>query len=127
MVFTKQKEQKIKQQRARMQTLESLDHVKQRAKKTGTELKKEVGTRTGTAIVTAFILVIALAWQDAIKSIVDTAIVSLNITNVETLIRITILYKIVIALLITIVCVVGIFLSSKLMGRNQQSNQKAQD
>lgn len=124
MVITKQKENELKRQRRQMQTLEQFNQIKHHAKKTSTEFTKEMQKRTGTAVITAFALVIALAWQDAIKSIVDTTIASLNITNVATLIKITLFYKVVIAILITIVCVLGIFLISKIIRKEVTKTSK---
>jgi hypothetical protein len=67
----------------------------------------EVRKHMGTAISAAFALVIALVWKDAIQAFVDTLLKKFNITeNLH-------LYKLVVAIVVTIVCAAGIWIVSK--------------
>ena len=71
------------------------------------ELKKEVNNRMFLSISAAFAFVIALSWNEAIKSSVDYI---LSILSIETT---TYLYKILAAVLVTIICVLGIMIANK--------------
>jgi len=72
-----------------------------------TKFQVEVRKHTATAISAAFALVIALVWKDAIQAFVDNMLKNLNITeNLH-------LYRLVVAIVVTIICVVGIFIISR--------------
>ncbi len=70
-------------------------------------IRKEFRNRMFIAISSAFALVIALTWNDAIRGAVDKL---LEIMNVQTT---TYLYKIIAAIIITFICVIGILIASK--------------
>jgi hypothetical protein len=67
----------------------------------------EVKGKVFAAIAAAFAFVIALAWNDAIKTGVDQMIASMGITGTSYLI------KVVAALIVTAIAVVGIWLVSR--------------
>ena len=69
-----------------------------------TEFKKHMVT----AITAAFALIIALAWNDAIKEVVTAMVAKIGIQLSSVY-----LYKIYAALIITIICVVAIILFSR--------------
>ncbi len=85
----------------------------EKARKAALILDTEVRNKTITAIITAFALVIALAWQDVIKETVNRIIENLNLTATE-LVKMTILYKSITAIIITFIAVIGIIIASKL-------------
>lgn len=71
------------------------------------EIKYETKNRLVTALVAAFAFLIALAWRDLIKEIVDK-IVSKFVINGHGYIS-----SIITAIIITFVCVIGIIIVSK--------------
>ena len=71
------------------------------------ELKQRTKNRIITAITAAFAFVIALVWKDAIRKIVDAIIENLNIPETAYL------HEIIIALIVTVICVVGIMIISR--------------
>lgn len=75
-----------------------------RLKESGEKFRKELFNSTNTAIVAAFGFLIALAWKDVITEAVS---------KIEQLSPMS--GKLISALLITIVCVVGILISTKLL------------
>ena len=77
-------------------------------KKIHSEFFDKFKTHIITAITAAFALVIALSWNDAIRQGVDQLIAKWGITGTSYLI------KVVSALIVTGVCVLGIYLVSKL-------------
>lgn len=111
--------EEIKEQKVDLKT-----HKKalETAKKAASTLNTEVRDKTITAIITAFALVIALAWQDVIKETVNRIIENLNLTATE-LVKMTILYKSITAMIITLVAVIGIIIVSKLSKNNQNENK----
>lgn len=78
-------------------------------------LRAEMKKTVVTAITAAFALIIALAWNDAIKETV-TALV----TRIGIQLSSVYLYKIYTALIITAICVVAIILFSR-WGARQES------
>lgn len=86
--------------------------VFEKAHKAVSTFKSEVRKQTGTAIVTAFALVIALAWQDVIKQTVARIIENMQLTSTE-LVKTTLLYQSIVAIAITGICVLGIMLASR--------------
>jgi hypothetical protein len=72
------------------------------------ELKEETRNRTVTALLAAFAFLIALAWRDLIKDLVDK-IVSRFAVNGYGYIS-----SIITAIIITFICVIGIVIVSKL-------------
>ena len=72
-----------------------------------TNFQVEVRKHTATAISAAFALVIALVWKDAIEAFVDNILADLKLTeNLH-------YYKLLVAIVVTIICVVGIFIISR--------------
>lgn len=84
----------------------------ERAGRAVSTFKSEVRSKTGTAITTAFALVIALAWQDVIKETVNRIIENLQLSATE-IVKMTLLYKSITAIAITLVCVLGIILATR--------------
>ncbi len=77
----------------------------------GSGLKSEVKKNTLTAILAAFGFVIALVWRDAIKEIVNEIVKRSGIEGTGYI------YQIITAVIITMICVVGIMFLSKLKGQ----------
>lgn len=71
----------------------------------------EVRKHMTTAIMAAFGFVIALSWNDAIQTTVGDALNNLNIAGN------TFYYKILAAVIVTIICVVGITIVAKIRSR----------
>ncbi len=69
--------------------------------------KARVRNRTGLAVVGAFALVIALAWNEAIKEVVKDILAYFNVTGT------TYYYKVLAAIATTIICVLGIMYFSR--------------
>lgn len=69
--------------------------------------RREVQKNIGTAILAAFGFVIALVWRDAIQESVDKILRVLNITGTGYF------YKILTAIIVTIICVIGIMQVSR--------------
>ena len=70
-------------------------------------LKKRVRNRSIGAITAAFAFVIALVWRDAIRKTIDAFVEKLSIPKTAYV------YEFVIAVLLTIVCVIGIMIFSR--------------
>lgn len=81
--------------------------MKNKITKEAERLIRAVRKNIGTAILAAFAFVIALVWRDAIQEGVDSLVIRLNIPQEGYL------FKIVAAVLITIVCVIGILIFSR--------------
>lgn len=64
--------------------------------------------RIATAISAAFAFVIALSWNDTIKTGVDKLIANSGLNGTSYL------YAVSVSLIVTFICVLGIYLSSKL-------------
>lgn len=75
------------------------------------ELKSEIKKNTLTAILAAFGLIIALVWRDAIQEIVTEIVKRFEIDGTGYI------YQIITAMLVTIICVMGILFVSKLKGQ----------
>jgi hypothetical protein len=71
------------------------------------KFEKEVRNKSTTAILAAFAFVIALTWTDAIKQFVTDIIDVLGITGSS------LFLKTVIALITTVICVIGILFFSR--------------
>lgn len=78
--------------------------------------KKEVRNHIKTAILAAFGFIIALTWRDAIQEAVNSMVVKLGVEGSAYL------YHIYTAIIITIVCVVGIILFSRWGGKEEKEN-----
>ncbi|MBU0628617.1 MAG: hypothetical protein KKC75_05475 [Nanoarchaeota archaeon] len=74
------------------------------------EFKKEVRKNITTAILAAFAFVIALVWRDAIQAGVNELVNRLGITGTGYA------YQITTALIVTLVCIIGILVFSRLKG-----------
>ena len=88
----------------------SQEALRDKAKK----LERDVRKNISTAIGRAFAFLIALAWKDMIVDIVNKIVGLLNME--ENLY----LFRIVTALLVTIICVIGIWVSSKIAAKEEQ-------
>jgi hypothetical protein len=71
------------------------------------EFKEETKNRIVAAFIAAFAFMIALAWRDLIKSIVDKIIATFKVNGHE------FVSSIITASIITIICVIGIIIVSK--------------
>ncbi len=71
-----------------------------------TKLQKEVRKNMILAISAAFAFLIALVWRDAISEGVDKALDLFNLTNEG------FLYKLISALIVTLICVIGITIAN---------------
>ena len=78
-----------------------------RAKTKAVKLKQAVRKHTTTAIAAAFAFVIALSWRDAIRKMLDSFVARMGLPKTAYI------HEIIIALIITAVCVAGITIISK--------------
>lgn len=83
-----------------------IKHI-EKAKSAAHHLKKETQKQLSIAITSAFALLIALAWKDVISEYIKKVTTKLAISGPAPMIQ---LYS---ALITTIICVVGIVISSK--------------
>ena len=81
--------------------------VAARTRESAAKLQLEMRKHFTTAISAAFAFVIALVWRDAIKEIIDKIIITLNIPES------TYYYSIIAAIVVTILCVLGITIVSR--------------
>ena len=88
--------------------IKDLSHV---TKRSGKKVKSEIKKNVMTAVLAAFGFIIALVWRDAIREIVDEVIKRVGIEGTGYF------FTIITAVLVTIVCVVGILFFSKLKGQ----------
>jgi hypothetical protein len=72
------------------------------------EFKREMQKNIVKAVVAAFAFIIALTWRDVIKDGVNTLVKYFNITTG------TYIYEILAALIVTVVCVIGVILVSRM-------------
>ncbi|MEA2038094.1 MAG: DUF5654 family protein [Nanoarchaeota archaeon] len=75
-----------------------------------TQLKAEVKKNILTAVLAALGFVIALVWRDAIRAGVDEIISKVGVEGTGYI------YQITMAALVTVICVIGIVIFSKLKG-----------
>ena len=78
-------------------------HVEEHLSKFQIEVRKH----TATAISAAFALIIALVWKDAIQAFVDNIIADLKLTQEVHY------YRLIVAILVTIICVFSILFISR--------------
>ncbi len=71
------------------------------------EIQKEARKHIITAITAAFAFVIALTWRDAIRKSVDSIVTKLGVPDT------VYFYEFLLAVVITIICVLGIMFASK--------------
>lgn len=93
----------MKKNNQRKKTISELSRLEREAKK----IIKAVRKNTGTAILAAFAFVIALVWRDAIQQGVNSVVQRLNIPQEGYL------FTVIAAIIVTIVCVLGILLVSR--------------
>lgn len=77
------------------------------AKEKAIKIQQETRKHVTTAIAAAFGFVIALVWRDAIRKMIDSIVIRLGIPET------VYVYEIVVAVIITIVCVLGIMVISR--------------
>ena len=75
---------------------------------------REVRKNASVAVSAAFALLIALAWKDVIAESVDKIVEVLQMPGN------TYLFRFVSALIVTVVCVMGIWISSKIAAKEEQ-------
>ncbi|MBD3354680.1 hypothetical protein GF361_01695 [Candidatus Woesearchaeota archaeon] len=71
------------------------------------KLKKEMRKHTSLAISGAFALIIALVWRDVIEKMVDSFVLKLGLSETAYW------YDIAVALVVTVICVIGVLISSR--------------
>jgi len=81
--------------------------MKKEVKKNIKKIEKEIKNRTVLAISAAFAFVIALSWNDAIRSSIEEILKILNIQTTGYV------YKIIAAFIVTIIAVMGIMIASR--------------
>ena len=81
--------------------------VIKKIKKQASILRKEARKQTIAAITAAFAFIIALVWRDAIRKIIDASVAKLGLPETAYV------HEIIVAIILTIICVVGIMLVSK--------------
>ncbi|MBW2989947.1 hypothetical protein KY358_06550 [Candidatus Woesearchaeota archaeon] len=86
------------------------EHIS-RVKNAGLRFRREVKRNTLKAVLAAFAFVIALVWRDAIKAGVDEMVLRAGISGTGYI------YQIITASIITVVCVFGIMVASRLKGK----------
>ncbi|KKQ90497.1 MAG: hypothetical protein UT11_C0005G0038 [Berkelbacteria bacterium GW2011_GWA2_38_9] len=79
-------------------------------KETASKLKSEIKKNILTAVLAAFGLIIALVWRDAIQAIINEIVSRVGINGSGYV------YQTTTAAVITIICVLGILLFSRLKG-----------
>lgn len=90
-------------------TQKALNKSLEKAREFKSEIKKNIAV-AGSA---AFAFLIALAWRDAITESVNQMIESLNIPEIAYL------YKFLTAFIITAVCILGIWATSKIAAKEE--------
>ena len=78
------------------------------------EIKKETARHITTAITAAFAFVIAFAWKDAIRKAIDSSVKRMGIPET------VYFYEFIIAIIITIVCVIGIMIIAKYGAKKEE-------
>ncbi|MBS3156041.1 hypothetical protein J4413_02290 [Candidatus Woesearchaeota archaeon] len=92
--------------------------IKSRIKEGTDVLRKEIKNNIVTAVLAAFGFIIALAWKDAIQEAVNKLLEVFNLTGS------TYLFRIISALFITIVSVIGIIYVSRFQEKESKENKK---
>ena len=80
------------------------------------EIRKETARHITTAITAAFAFVIAFAWKDAIRKAIDAYVKKIGIPDT------VYFYEFVIAVIITIICVIGIMIVSRYGAKKEEKN-----
>lgn len=83
-------------------------------KKRLSEFKKEFRAQSATAIIAAFGFLIALSWRDFISEVINHIVA--NVQNVGSVY----LYKLIAAVIVTVVSVVGIMVASKMNVKEEE-------
>lgn len=86
------------------------NHIEQKAR----QVVYEVESKTFLAIASAFAFVMALTWNEAIKEGVNQIIVNMGLTGEAYI------YKIITAIIVTVICIMGIMLFSKIRKKDQK-------
>ncbi|MBW2995669.1 hypothetical protein KY332_00040 [Candidatus Woesearchaeota archaeon] len=86
----------------------------QKIKQGTAEFKRRVRQRTLTAVTAAFAFIIALVWKDAIRKVIDAFVARLKVPETAYL------HEFIIAILLTVVCVIAIMLFSKLEVKEEE-------
>ena len=85
----------------------AIKHI-EKAKSAAQDLKSETKKQISTAILSAFALIIALAWKDPITGFVDFLKTKLNVSQGQ-----GVLYLLYSAILVTIIYVIGMIITAK--------------
>jgi hypothetical protein len=83
-----------------------------------TQFKSQIST----AMLGGFGLIIALSWRDLIQSIINWIVQSEYVKEFTGVLKEPVLYNLVYAFLVTIVCVFGIIAISKMENKKDESN-----
>lgn len=92
----------------------------QKAKQKAMFVKAETKKHVGTAIAAAFAFLIALAWRDAIIDIINKIIQALGIEQN------TYWLKILSAIIVTIIAVIGIAITAKITAKKHHEAKQAE-
>jgi len=93
--------------------LEKINGIKEKAKRHTKEFNREFKKEMRIAIIAAFGFLIALVWKDVITSVVDNITQEAHVSN-----------ALVSALIVTIICVLGIMLVSRVLKEKDVENKK---
>jgi len=88
------------------------------AKEKAFKFQKEMRRNTITAISAGFAFLIALFWKDTITEIVNDVISKIGIPSS------TLMYRLLIAVLVTLICVAGIVIISELLEEKEEKKGK---
>ncbi len=91
--------------------------IKSKIKESTERLRREIKNNIVTAVLAAFGFIIALAWRDAIQEAVNKILVVLDLTGEAYI------FRIISALFITTISVIGIIYASKL--KEEESKKKS--
>jgi len=83
--------------------------LKEKAKASALEFKRELRKSIETAIVAAFSFLIALSWREVIKEYVDSIV---KLTPLQG--------ELISAIFITIVCVIGILITTRILSKKSE-------
>ena len=98
---------KIPEYKLKKEEIDKLINYATKVPSKAEEIRKEAARRITTAVTAAFAFVIAFAWKDAIRKAIDSIVLKMGIPST------VYFYEFIIAIIITLVCVLGIMLVSK--------------
>jgi len=88
--------------------------IEEKIKDEAKRFRREVKGRIISAVLAAFAFVIALVWRDAIKEAADRILEMFGLTGSAYI------YRIITAMVVTIICVIGIIIFSRWEGKESK-------